>query len=551
MSFLLSGMLSGVASVKAQCIPFTQIPHTSRLFADFLYDLPKVSRYYPRPAQYRGWLQDQASTIKYDSQQRQQVADILTRQNKAWGASEKTLENLAKLKAGAFAAVTGQQVGLFGGPLFTVFKALSAVRLAEVATSQGIPTVPIFWMATADHDLAEVNHAFFASAAGSPERIATPTQSTTGAPVGGIRFAEEIVAATEQAAGLLGEGEAANWLREAYRPGETFGSAFAKFYSHVFAELGVILLDPNDAELHQLASPIYTAAVNNAGTLNDALLARGRELTRAGYHEQVKVTPSSTTLFLIHNGSRTAIHRSRTNTDLFEVAGEKVSRAMLLDQIASNLEAFSPNALLRPVVQDSLLPTLAYVGGPAEVAYFAQSAVLYENLLTRVTPILPRFSATIVDAKQSNLLERYGLSLSDVYAGQEAVLRKIATTTLPPQAQAEFDAAEKDLKTSLASVRATVSRLDSTLADAADRASRKIQYQLAKLRQRAANAELRRNEVLSRHAAVVTNALFPDKVQQEREFAAAQFLARYGGELLTNVLENVSPDCVDHQLLFV
>lgn len=537
--------------MKAQCIPFTQIPHTSRLFADFLYNFPKVSNFYSRPSLYQNWLKEQAATVTYDASRRHQVAAVLSRQNKALGASEKTLESLAKFEAGALAAVTGQQVGLFGGPLFTVFKVLSAVRLAQEATSQGVPTVPVFWLATADHDLPEVNHAFFAAPDGTPERIATSTQGTLGAPVGGIHFTEEIVAATEQAANLLGVADAADWLREAYRPGQTFGGAFATFYAQVFASLGVLFIDPNDAELQRLASPVYTAAVNSAGDLNDALLARGRELTRAGYHEQVKVTPSSTTLFLLHNGARTVIHRSRTNADLFEVGGEKVSRAVLLDQIASNPEAFSPNALLRPVVQDSLLPTLAYVGGPAEVAYFAQSAVLYQKLLGRVTPILPRFSATIVDAKQANLLERYGLSLPDIYAGRDAVLRKIAVKTLPPPIQAEFDAAEKAFKASLEGLRAAVSHLDPTLADAADRASRKIHYQLARLRQRAANAELRRNEVLSRHAAVLSNALFPEKVPQEREFAAAQFVARYGVELLANVLENVRPDCVDHQLLFV
>jgi len=537
--------------VKAQCIPFTQIPHTSKLFADFLYDFPKVSGFYPRPPHYGAWLTEQSKTIHFDGERRRRVAAALARQNRGWGASEKTLANLAKFEAGALAVVTGQQVGLFGGPLFTVFKVLSAVRLAEEATAQGIPTVPVFWLATADHDLAEINHTFLAGANGEPERFGTTTEGNAGAPVGGIQFGEEIVALSERAVELLGHGEAAEWLRAAYRPGETFGGAFAKFYARVFASLGIIILDPDDSELQVLAGSVYAAAIENAGGLNEALLERGRELVRAGYHEQVKVTPSSTTLFKIRHGARTAVHRNRSNGDSFEIGGEKVSGEALFGQIASNPEIFSPNALLRPVVQDSLLPTLAYVGGPAEVAYFAQSAVLYQKLLGRVTPILPRFSATIVDAKQTNLLERYGLSLTDVYDGPEAVLRRIAGVALPPQLQNEFDAAERDLKGLLTSLRATVTGLDPTLTDAADRASRKIQYQLARLRQRAANAELRRNEVLSRHAAVLSNALYPDKVPQERQFSAAQFLARYGVELLDNVLENVRPDCVDHQLLFL
>ncbi len=538
--------------MKAQCLPFTQIPHTTRLFADFLYDFPKVSSFYPRPPHSRDWLTEQSQTISYDPNRRQQIAAVLSRQNQGWGASEKTLANIAKFENGAFVAVTGQQVGLFGGPLFTIFKVLSAVKLAEEGTAQGIPCVPILWLATGDHDLAEVNHAFFSGANGEVERIATPTQGAAGAPVGGIRFGEEILPVVEHTATLLGEGEATEWLRAAYRPGETFGSAFARFYAQVFGALGVILLDPDDSGLHTMASPIYSNAIEHSAELNDALLQRGQQLIRAGYHEQVKVTPSSTAVFAIHKGARTAIHRARANGNGsdFEIGGEKLSREALLQRIAASPGDFSPNALLRPVLQDSLLPTLAYAGGPAEVAYFAQSAVLYEKFLGRVTPILPRFSATIVEAKQSSLLDRYGLSLTDLYAGPEAVIRRIAARTLPPEVQAEFDTAQQVFDNSLTRIRSSLERLDPTLTDASDRAGRKIRYQLARLRQRAASAEVRRTEILSRHAARLSNSLFPNKTPQERQFAAAQFLGRLGADLPSRLFENVRPECVDHQILF-
>ncbi len=539
-------MLSGRATVKAQCLPFTQIPHTTRLFADYLYDFPKVSAFYPRPPQYGSWLREQSQAIRYEAGQRKQVAEVLARQNRAWGASAKTLANLEKFADGALAAVTGQQVGLFGGPLFTIFKALSAVRLAEEASAQGVPTVPVFWMATTDHDLAEVNHTWV-KGSGGVVRVATPTAGATGAPVGGICFGDEIVPVVEQMATILGESEATEWLRACYRPGETFGSAFAKFYARVFGELGVILLDPDDSGLHALASRLYTSAIERATELNDALLERGQQLAKSGYHEQVKVAASSTSMFALQNGARTAIHRVR---DGFDIGGERVSQDALLQSMRSIPGDFSPNALLRPVLQDSLLPTLAYVGGPAEVAYFAQSAVLYEKLAGRVTPIVPRFSATLVDTKQAGLLERYGLNLPDLYDGPEAVARQVAARLLPTELQSTFEAAQRTVEGSLAGVRQTLDRLDSTLVDAADRAGRKMRYQLARLRQRVANAELRRNEVLTRHVGALSDGLFPDMVPQERQLAAVQFLARYGGELLPKVLENVRPDCVDHQILF-
>ena len=541
--------------MKAQCIPFTEIPHTSRLFADFLYRFSKVSQFYSQPPLYSHWISEQAAKVSYDPARRQQVAAVLLRQNRAWGASEKALANLARFESGALAAVTGQQVGLFGGPLFTIFKVLSAVKLAEEASAKGVPCVPIFWMATEDHDLAEINHAWMLGPQSELQSIATPTKGTVGAPVGGIRFGDEILPAVEQVAALLGESEATGWLRDAYRPGETLGGAFAKFYSRVFGELGVILLDPSDPELHGIARSVYVGAIQNAKELNEGLLQRGKQLTTSGYHEQVKVTPSSTALFALRNGVRTAIHHVRSSgssdaEEMFEIGGARVSQSSLLEQIAARPEDFNPNALLRPVVQDFLLPTLAYVGGPAEVAYFAQSAILYGKLLGRVTPILPRFSATIVDSKQAGLMTRYGLQLTDLLAGPEAARQTLGNRTLPPEIHAEFDAAQLAFENSLGKVRGSLEQLDFTLIDAADRAGRKIRYQLKRLRERAARAELRRSEVLSRHAAVLCNALYPRNVQQERELAAAVFLARHGAEFPIRVMENVNPDCVDHQILF-
>src|SRR5437867_671553 len=170
--------MSGEAPVKSQCLPFSQIPHTTRLFADFLYDFPKVQQFYPRPPHIHEWLRDETSALRYDSGRRERVAAILERQNKTWNASPKTQESIARLRAGAYAIVTGQQVGLFGGPLFSIFKALSAIKVAEEATASGVDCVPIFWLATEDHDLAEVNHTSIPAANGSLVKLLTPGRGT-------------------------------------------------------------------------------------------------------------------------------------------------------------------------------------------------------------------------------------------------------------------------------------------------------------------------------------------------------------------------------------
>ena len=295
--------------MKAQCLPFRQIPHTTRLFSDFLSWSPAIQPFYSRSPYFAQWYKDETAQLSYDSTRRARVADILERQNRAWDASPKTLENIDRLRAGASALVTGQQVGLFGGPLFSVFKALSTVKLAGEATRAGSACVPIFWLATSDHDLDEINHVSLLGPDGSLQKFSAPTRGLPDAPVGTVRFGPEIEPVVEAAAGLLGDSEATKFLREAYRPGENFGSAFARLFSRLFAQWGVIVLDASDPEFHRIAAPIYSAAIERAAELDDALLARGRELEAAGYHQQVKVTPSSTLLFTLRQGARVPVHR--------------------------------------------------------------------------------------------------------------------------------------------------------------------------------------------------------------------------------------------------
>jgi bacillithiol biosynthesis cysteine-adding enzyme BshC len=529
-------------------LPYAQIPHTSRLFLDFLSDFPKVQQFYPSSPYSSEW--QKPTRRHYDPERRARVSDILERQNRAWGASEKTIGNIARLRGGASAALTGQQVGLFGGPLFALYKALSAVKLAEQATAAGVDCVPVFWLATNDHDLAEVNHTSFPGPGGTPQLVTAPSYGVEDAPVGTIQFGDEITGVVEAAAELLGDSPVTEMLRESYRAGENFGSAFARLFAHLFADWGVILLDPCDPELQAIAAPIYKTAIERAAEIDDALLERGKALERAGYHQQVKVTPSSTLLFTLHEGARIPVHRRVNGQSMeFLVGDRKLTQAELLGQIAAAPHQFSPNVLLRPIVQDYLLPTQVYTGGTAEVAYFAQVAVVYERLLGQVTPILPRFSATVAEAKVQGLLERYGLTLTDVFAGEEALREKIASRILPPELQSAFDRAGASLEQSLAAIRKALVQLDKTLAEAADNAASKMEHQLESLRGRAARAELRQTEIVGRHAQMLSASLYPNKTLQEREIAGVAYVARHGTDLLRKLYATVHTDCHDHQVI--
>jgi bacillithiol biosynthesis cysteine-adding enzyme BshC len=547
-------MLSGELLVKSHCLPFSQIPHTTRLFADFLGFQPNVQPFYPRSPNFNEWLKEEAAKISYGASRRERVTGILERQNKSWDASAKTLGNLERLRKGAAAVVTGQQVGLFGGPMFAVYKALTAVRLAEEATAAGVDAVPVFWLATYDHDLAEVNHVSVPGADGGLHVLTTTSHDVPGAPVSAVRLGDEILPLVEQAATLLGDSEATRFLRETYRPGESLGTAFARFYSRVFAEWGVILLDASDAELDRVAEPIFRASIERAEELSTALLSRGEALDAAGYHQQVKVTASSVLLFTMRDGARTPIHRRGHGASAEFVIGtdgaaEKLSQAELVARIAETPGQFSPNVLLRPIVEDYLLPTLVYTGGAAETAYFAQAGAVYEALLGRVTPIVPRFSATIVEPKMQRLLERHGICVSDVFAGPDALRRQLAEHGLPEDLQAAFEAARKSADSHLTDIKEKLTKLDRTLVDAAETARSKIEYQLERLHSQAARAEAQKGELVTRHAETLSQALYPDKGLQERGIAGIYFLARHGGEFLQQLHDAIQPDCHDHQIL--
>jgi bacillithiol biosynthesis cysteine-adding enzyme BshC len=283
-----------------------------------------------------------------------------------------------------------------------------------------------------------------------------------------------------------------------------------------------------------------------AEEIDSALLERGKSLRAAGYHEQVKVTPSSTLLFAKRDGSRVVIHRANGG---FVLAGERVTQQELLEEIVAAPEQFSANVLLRPVVQDYLLPTIAYTGGPAEVAYFAQAAVVYEEVLGRVTPVLPRFSATLLDARAQRLMAKYQLKLPDLFRGPEALRELLAIRSLPPELECSFEEAERAVATSVDKLRQGLQKLDPTLVNSATRAGSKMLYQAGRLRRRAAKAELRRQQEIANHADWLSAALYPNKDLQERELAGVGFLARHGIELLHGLHESAKSGCPGHQVV--
>jgi len=265
-----------------------------------------------------------------------------------------------------------------------------------------------------------------------------------------------------------------------------------------------------------------------------------------GYHEQVKVTQQSTPLFTLVDGARVPIHRSN---GVFTAGKERIAGEDLERRIAKAPENFSANVLLRPVLQDYLLPTLAYIGGPAEIAYFAQAAAVYQKLLGRVTPILPRMSATLIEPRIERLLEKYQVELPELFHGECELRDCIAARALPSALKQNFEQARQAVEESTRRLSESLQKLDPTLVEAAGRAASKMRYQVERLEKRAAQAQLRRDEILSRHAAQIENALYPHKSLQEREIAGLCFLAQHGPELVERLVELAQARCPEHKVL--
>lgn len=539
-------MLSlGDNRVIPDCVSFNSIPHTTRIFTDFLSHSPEIRRFFPTPPDVEHISAFSGSVLR-DRERQARVADALEKQNRTWGASEQTLRNIQRLRDGAFAVVTGQQVGLFGGPLMSLFKIASALALAKQVEQSGVECVPVFWLATEDHDLHEVNQALLLTRDFRLAPFTAKTAGVVGAPVAQIRFAEGTNEIVAEAASLLGESLAADYLRDSYREGDSFSDSFAKLYTRLFREHGLILLDPADAELHRIAKPLFVDALRRSAELDQALLERNRQLRDAGYHEQVKVTPESTPLFTSVDGVRVPVHRAN---GAFTIAKKPVSGEELQKRIETAPENFSANVLLRPVLQDYWLPTVAYIGGPAEIAYFAQAAVVYEKLLGRVTPILPRMSATLIEPRIERLLDKYEVELPELFHGECELRDCLAARMLAAEVKQDFERARESVASAMARISESLKDLDPTLVEAAGRAASKMRYQVNRLEKRAAQAELRRTDILSRHAAQIENALYPNKSLQEREIAAIYFYANYGPELIERLIELAQARCPEHKVL--
>jgi bacillithiol biosynthesis cysteine-adding enzyme BshC len=547
------------AGLRVERLPFRAVPGQSRLFLEYLEDPTTLRRFYPEAVRFHYELGERRRRVldNYPTD-RDALCDALERSNAGWGAGPETLANVARLRSpDSVAVVTGQQTGLFTGPLYTLYKALSAVKLAACLTSRGTDAVPVFWMATEDHDWEEVQAAQVIACDGRLADVSVPAGlHSEGQPVGGVALDESV----EQAVRLLFDlvpsseflPELEGVVRDAYRPGRTYGEAFARMLSALTGDYGLVLLDPTDAALKRLAAPLYAEAARLGAEIAAATDARSRELEAAGYHAQVHTSPDSFPLFLVDDaGARRALTRTREGR--YAVRG--TTREWTIEELAAvasgQPERLSPNVTLRAVVQDYLLPTIAYFGGAAEVAYFAQTAESYRILGRPATPILHRASLTVVERRTGRTLERYGLRLEDFFGGIDPVIARVAEEHLGAEVAAALSETDAAVGRALDELQSRLRDFDPTLADALDGGRRKITHQLEGLRSRFHRASVQRDRAVLRQLERAATALYPSKSLQERHVNVASLLARHGRYFVGWIHDAIDLSTNDHQIVYL
>src|SRR6185369_7445991 len=466
---------------------------------------------------------------------RNAVCDALAAMNQCWGAGEPTRKNIELLReSDCIAVVSGQQAGLFTGPLYTVYKALSAVKLAGCLQQRGTKAVPVFWMAAEDHDFVEVAKAEFI---GRDCQLKSVEVSTAlhheGQPVGRVVLDESVDEVIDQLFELLPASEFAGdmkaLVKNAWQPGRGYAECFAIMMTSLLGRYGLIFLDPLDPALKKLAAPLYSEAARRAPEIAAAIEARSGELEKAGYHAQVLASANSFPLFL-HNedGARNAVVRVANGKYRTKEIEQEYTADELATMAQEQPERFSPNVTLRAVVQDYLLPTIAYYGGAAEIAYFAQTAEVYRVLERPATPILPRSSLTMIEHHTGRLLRRYDLTLADFFEGLDPVIKRVVEEHLAADSAKLFADAEQNMNHELDRLRKELQSIDPTLANALETGRKKINYQLDGLKQRFVRAQMTRDEAAHRQLQRAFDQLYPNKDLQERHINITSLLARHG-----------------------
>lgn len=484
---------------------------------------------------------------------RPNASAALAEQNRACGSGPQTFENLKRFESpNALAVFGGQQSGLFGGPIFTLYKAWTVLFLAErLERELKCPVIPFFWMAGDDHDFAEVNQAFVTDKNNHLTKLEyLPSKPPQGLPMGRVRFDESI----DETLKLWDEAfnpsdfkkEVFEGLSSAYKAGRSFPESFAFWMNRLLGDTGLVWVNPDDSSLKGLAAEFFVAELGLDGTSQAKVAAVNERLRVSHYHVQVHKTEELLNLFY-QPERRESVRKS--NGGFVTETGRHFSAAELQERIRRTPGDFSPNALLRPVLQSYLFPVVAAALGPSEVAYFAQIGPLFELHKLPFPVVWPRKSVTLLEGRVQNVLKRHNLSVLDFAGDPEALLVRLIRKSEGKGLETASMAVRKTVKDAVERLKAELAGIDSTLEKPAEQAMAKFDLELQNLEKKGIAAAKKKNEVLRDQVFRTRELLFPDGVLQERVLNATYFLVKYGFELLPRIKSQINFENFDHQVI--
>lgn len=524
----------------------------SRLSADYCYQYDRLSEFYAgSPVDPDAW-RSAIARVQDAGRDRAGMVLVLEAQLAHRNAPEQARAAARKLAdPRTVAIVTGQQAGLFGGPLYTLMKALTAAKLAaDIEAQHGVPVVTVFWDHGEDHDWAEVASADVLDADLHLHRITVADGEGAGhRPVARVPLPDDIDRALDALAEALPATEftteTMNTLRACYTAGQSMSDAFGHLMDRLLGPLGIVVFDGSDPAAKRWAAPIFARVINHPGHTSRLAARAGDALEAAGYHAQVVPQPDAVALFYMRDARESLHYRDGR----FEAGGSSWTQAELLDELEAHPEHFSPNVLLRAVVQDTLLPTIAYVAGPSELAYLGQLREVYAFHETAMPLIVPRATGTLLDAPAARFLQRYDVPLPALRAQDEHTLNALLEAQLPAAVEQALHDTESTIHERLGRLRAVVPAVDPTLDGAVQSMASRLDHEMRGLRSKVIQAAKRRNETLRRQFTRAQQLTFPGGHAQERTVCVAWFMNRYGPALVPRLYDVLRTEPGRHWLL--
>jgi bacillithiol biosynthesis cysteine-adding enzyme BshC len=548
-----SSQISASGAVRI-AVDIRRFPWIRPLAGTYAYDFASVAGFFAgNPADPDAWREAVARTQR-SARPHQAAAGLIEAQQLRRGAPAAALAASERLRdPRTVAVVTGQQAGLFGGPFFTLLKSLTAIRLADrLSNDLHVPVVAVFWVDAEDHDWDEVRSCPVLDADLQVRTVKlAPLPGAGEQPVGSLRLDDAVNGTLAALEGALAPTdftpELLETLRRAYAPGRSMSDAFARLLETMLGPLGLIVFDACDPAAKKLVSHVFVRELQAPGQTLALAAAAGAELAARGHAPQIEPQPDGTGLFYL-DGGRVPIRRR--GADL--VIGERVrGRDSLVAEAQQDPARFSPNVLLRPIVQDTLFPTVCYVAGPSELAYLAQLQGIYQHFSLPMPLMYPRLTATILDSSSSRFLSRYDLPIEDLHSRDESLLNRLLQSQLPPPVEAALQSTITAVQDRMTSVIEAVPAIDPTLAGAAKTTLNRMEHDLRTLHAKIIQAAKRRDETLRRQFIRAQAQAFPEGHQQERAIGSVWMLNRCGPALVERILPELPLELGRHWVVGV